>query len=196
MLPLLPIVLFACANAPDGAWGDGSLDPSGDEEPDLSAIASEHCFDEVDNDGDGATDCDDDECTYDPACSTCGIQVSGTCSTSWQVFTTRPESAVSGYSCGGGGDGFEVVYEFSVLEDTTVTVRADPDDGTFGFGSADVSLYVLEGTCHPDLCIGFAEDRGAGGVETVTFEARAYTWYYLVVEEKVAGDFVLSTDCL
>jgi hypothetical protein len=59
--PLLGVPLYPVVDGPPAVQGSFTL---------VAACSEIDCDDGVDNDGDGATDCDDEDCEYDPACVT------------------------------------------------------------------------------------------------------------------------------
>ncbi len=68
------------------------------------------CSDGKDNDGDGAVDCKDSDCSGDPACAVGGTSCTGTfggsgiCSTDGTVATGCPSGTLFGDSPSGGGE--------------------------------------------------------------------------------------------
>ena len=96
------------------------------------------CDDEVDNDGDGLTDCDDPDCGDDIACWECP-QEDIASETGTHIWSGEAASGglISG-TCG--GDGYETTFAWSA-----------PVDGWYGFDTMntyeDTVLYVLDGDC-------------------------------------------------
>lgn len=61
----LTLVLVACS----GQLGGDDMDDTDDVDTDQPSVEYV-CDDEIDDDGDGATDCEDEDCADDPACET------------------------------------------------------------------------------------------------------------------------------
>lgn len=141
------------------------------------------CLDGYDDDGDGATDCDDGDCA---ALADCRTQ---TCFNWFEAGCGLTDSrrasggSVTG-SLGGKCNNYELkigsqtsLYRFRRPTTGSVTVRCDlPRDQPY-------HLYVLEAVCNALNC--FAYDR-ASATDTrtqVTFTAQANRDYYIVVHD-------------
>ncbi len=143
------------------------------------------CDDGLDNDGDGATDCDDSDCVGTTACPgictpaaalDCGGPVAGS--------TVDASSVLTQYGCAGlVASGPEVAYSFQVPETRLVTVRL-----TEAFSGA--VLIVLASRCENTAC-------SAWGQRKVSFVAEADIPYSVVVdgEAGASGAFELFVEC-
>jgi len=108
---------------------------------DLDGVArlaprEDRCDDGLDGDGDGATDCDDEECAEDLGCRACELTDLGSGSTQVEVSYTTSEWAGT---CDG-DDGAEAHYTWSA-----------PTAGIWVFttedGDEDTTVYLLDGSC-------------------------------------------------
>jgi len=170
------------------------LDPEGESD----------CNDGVDNDADGDVDCDDSDCSDDPACSGsggcvptaplgCGSTTSGANndpgSTDW--VTDWCDEGIDGWT------GPEIAYFFLPESSGEVTVRID--DMT-----ADLDLTVLiadpnlpsEDACNPEFCIG-NEWRPGAQPETLNFAAFEGTAYIFAIDgwDGAISDFSIEVSC-
>jgi len=156
--------------------------------------AVEDCENNVDDDQDGDTDCDDSDCSLHPSCQpdactaavqiSCGDQVSG----DTRNGVTRFEE----YSClrQSTEDGPEVAYELNIPAGTHVT--ANMSHG----GNADLDLFLLPasgGSCDPDACIDASLNYS--DPETLEFDVPAGGAYLVVDTYQNATSFELSVAC-
>lgn len=153
------------------------------------------CEDGDDDDGDGMTDCDDDDCALNDACvddcnpwwfpkeAGCGYEDDYN---NYGLFATNKADS---YVCTEDAmTGPEYVYEFLAPVDATVTVSLTEETG-------DTDILVVkvgeDWECLTNNCI-------AHGLSEVTFEAEGGKWYYFIVDgfDGAQGSFHLSVDCL
>jgi len=158
------------------------------------------CNDEVDNDQDGAADCEDPDCQGGPDCpdAICSPVWSLECNTS-DVGTNYGEGSTAGivtYRDVGANKGCldnsweytgpEFAYRFEAPTDITVTIRLFDE-------SAQTDLLVLEDHgqgCIPTDCI-------AWGLKKVTFPAKEGHTYFFVVDGygNAKGSFGIELHC-
>ena len=154
----------------------------------------EVCDNNVDDDQDGDTDCDDSDCAINPACQpdacvvatqiNCGAQVTGDTRNGVMQFET--------YSClrQSTEDGPEVAYELNIPAGTRVT--AEMSHG----GGADLDLFLLPASgdsCDTDACIDSSTDYG--GTERIEFDMPAGGAYLVVDTYQNATGFSVSVAC-
>jgi len=147
------------------------------------------CDDGVDEDHDGQTDCDDDDCHGDAACPvTCAVDADLTCGKS--EYDTAWDDDLSGYSCGSGnGTGADGIYRFVSAAGgyVTVWVTAQNDGDRY-------DVYLLSGSCSPSACTDFEEDIWAD--KSVSFSAEPGVPYYVVVERVDGmGQYIVKPTC-
>lgn len=146
------------------------------------------CDDGLDNDGNGLTDCMDEEC-------------GGTtlyCNAAAKTATVAYYSHVKGYgpSCANVSGGYDdAMFRLSVDGNKTVTINVNADPSSSG---DDYDIFVLSGGCTGAYCIKSA--RGSGTSEQIKFDAQPGT-YYVVVElysegSDSTGRFNISATCL
>jgi hypothetical protein len=96
------------------------------------------CADGVDDDGDGAIDCDDPDCSGDLACLTCPGEDLGSAVGNHVWTGTASTGGILTGSCG--GDGYEATFGWTA-----------PAAGWYSFDTAgvyeDTVLYLLDGDC-------------------------------------------------
>ena len=142
------------------------------------------CDNGVDDDNDGATDCEDNDCSGIAGCpASCVAPVveTITCTSDITANTTIGSSdLITGYDlgpCGGccnqGNE--ELVYLFKPQKTGSVTIRLD------GM-STDQDLYVLQGGCVPENHCIAESDVASNSTDEVTFPAEADATYYVIVE--------------
>ena len=90
----------------------------------------------------------------------------------------------------------EDVFSFVPTNTGTASIELDVDFDAFLFGD-DMDLYVLEGGCHQQTCIGTADSDGD---DQLSVQVTAGVPYYIVVEmEKYGfpfdGDYTLTLTC-
>ncbi len=169
-----------------GAEGTFHLDVA------CTTASETNCSDGLDDDGDGATDCADSDCTGDAACQplcTPAFELSctGTSSDDFNNGWPGSTNAITSYSCNGFTyDGPEYAYSFTADADGPVTVQLTGE-------TAETDLLVLEDNgsgCNPATCLDWDFD-------TVTFDAVAGHTYYFVVDgfESAEGDYTISLSC-
>lgn len=194
---LLLAVLFGCYTG----LRESEEEPD-DDDDDSAALVEADCDDQLDNDDDGAVDCNDPDCEGDPACED----------------PTPPEGActpASTLACGdqvagnNGGDGS--TEEHVTWGCTTTELLTGPEtiymlEGVEGevtvelYGhAADLDLFVLveQGDgCDPEACVASSESTGAQD-EALSFTASAGGTWYVVVDGFMGNteDFVLTVTC-
>ena len=152
-------------------------------------VAEPSCTDCVDGDGDGATDCDDDDCAASAACGPgCRAQGALGCGTPVFASTAGAAAHVDSWPCPGGPvalPGGERAYAFVPTVSGTVTATIDTASGR-----SVVALRDQDGACNPAYCL-------AGGGTAATFEVEAGARYLVVVDgaDAASTDFVLSLVC-
>ena len=156
----------------------------------------EICGNGFDDDENGAVDCADPACDHHVSCSVCNITASGSCNHLYNAWSHQSASNLSITNCGNNHPGPETIYEFLSITTESVTVTVIPDNAPFGFGN-DVALYILEGTCFPDRCVDYVNSGAQGTVESITFTALPWTYYFIVVEDigGPSADFTISVGC-
>ena len=159
------------------------------------------CDDDVDNDIDGFTDCEDDDCAMDPACA------GGFCLNPFILYDTPIGAADAGLqvektgdtgdwandhggSCSSGSDtAKDAVYLFELSETMVVTGSHD-FVGTYAWSA----IYVFAGSC--ETANELACETGGGGAATFELTLDAGT-YYIVVDADYATDsdeYTLTVD--
>jgi hypothetical protein len=161
-------------------------------------VPEANCTDTVDNDLDGATDCDDSDCATLPACYVTG---NDSCAAGPYVLPDDPNGAWRGTidalasdhrgTCGGNG-GRDAVFQFTLTAGANIT--ATLEGSTF-----DTVLYLRSGACTvpgvtEEAC---NDDAGGAGVlwSRISTTESAGT-YWLVVDAASAatatGTYVLT----
>jgi hypothetical protein len=111
----------------------------------------EVCDNNVDDDQDGDTDCDDADCSLNPLCQPSACEIAQTISCGDQVSGNTQNGVMrfDRYSClrQGSEDGPEVAYQLDVSPGTSITVGMQHGDGS------DLDLLLLPGSCDPDACL-------------------------------------------
>jgi hypothetical protein len=148
-----------------------------------------NCSNGMDDDGDGLVDCADPDCAGSTGCAqactaagtiACGQTVSGT--------TAGRTSAIGTSTCGlYEVTGPEMIYSFTAQQAGAVTFRLS------GL-TADLDLFVLEGSCSSDRCIGYSATIDQ---ELVVVDVVAGRTYYVVVDGFLgaSGSFTLNAAC-
>jgi hypothetical protein len=161
----------------------------------LAGGGNEDCTNGVDDDSDGAADCDDSDCALHAACLppnacnaplpiSCGDTVSGTTAGAYSVFGQNG-CATSTWS------GPEVVYELNAGQGASVTAQL-----AMG-GSGDLDLFVFAengGSCDLASCIDASLEPGSAP-ETVRFSMPAAARYLMVDTWDTASAYTLSVSC-
>jgi len=130
------------------------------------------CLDNVDNDGDSLTDCDDADCAGVSICPDLGT----TCATAVMINSVpstfygstfggenqlqADAGACAGFSQGGGTTAPEVKIRFIAPESSIYRVYLDPLATEY-----DTALYALSGCNNLANCLGGADAAGLGGDE-------------------------------
>ncbi len=116
--------------------------------------AAEDCTNQADDDGDGATDCDDTDCDLHPACrpDACEAAAMISCGETASGDTNEGVLRFASYGCISGWteDGPEVAYRLSVPAGTPVTAVLQHGDG------ADLDLFALPpagNSCDVGTCL-------------------------------------------
>ena len=178
--------------------GIGSRSLHFDDEDGVCAIypgsgpVESNCSDGLDNDGDGAIDCDDSNCSAFPGCScaatgnlACGVSQSGT--------NAGGSNDVNSFSCvGWNTTGPESVYTLVPAVSGTVTVDLT------GL-TADLDLFVTTGSagsCDGNQCVAQSGTQGNAN-ESLSFTATAGTTYYVVADgyDGAVGSFDIEATC-
>ena len=150
------------------------------------------CSDGLDEDDDGLTDCDDDDCLGAEACPLpiCEASWDLDCggSDAWATYNFGATDVITEYSCNDWNyEGPEYTYLFVAPASKTLKVVLSEE-------TAETDILVLsagaEGECLPANCIayGFAE---------VEFEAEAGETYFLVVDgfAGAEGAYTITVEC-
>ncbi len=157
--------------------------------PDVETV----CDDDIDDDDDGLTDCDDEDCALAEACLTdCNpaafpFEVSCGFEEDWFNYGSLSSDKVDNWGCTEDLlDGQEYVYNFIAPYDAAVTIALTDE-------SAETDLLVVPATdgCAPAECI-------EHGLSTVTFDATAGTLYYVIVDgyQGAEGSYHISFGCV
>jgi hypothetical protein len=160
------------------------------------------CDDELDNDADGNTDCDDEDCADDQICS----GSADTCVPDWTLYGCDTQdtwgteksgatNAVSAYNCNSldySGPEYTYLFKSSEAAEVTVTLSLLPD-----YTGKYLDLFLLEATqtCDPQKCIDYA--LMYSDTAELTFTSKANTDYYFVVDglEGDAAEYTISVTC-
>jgi hypothetical protein len=135
----------------------------------------EVCGDQIDNDQDGFTDCEQPVCALLPECRVGG----GLCEdpyliTATGTFTGNSAASVSQHSSSCGGSGREDVWAVSVSAATPICLDT--------FGSAfDTILYARQGDCAQGQQVA-CNDDSQGTTSQMEFQAEANTTYFIFVD--------------
>ena len=183
-----------CFNAPSpGPCNDGNPCTTDETCTDgscqaTSSVCLELCDNQLDDDGDGAVDCDDPACAALPGCDACALAQPLKCGAGGvpgAVGDLAP-SHVGDTSCGPGGNP-DRIFRFTTNASGQVAV-------TLTVGTDAFALRVLTageaGGCDPLSC-------KAGGT-AATFLAVAGAQYHIVVEKLLLGgasSFVINLTC-
>lgn len=151
------------------------------------------CGDQIDNDVDGLTDCQDNEdCEQDRRCakSTCKDfpEAQLTCGQEVELWMSNSPFLNDEKLCGVKVGYFVGLYEFVPELGVQATVRIALQDNR-----ENVKYFVLEGACNENNCIQSSDARVAK-----TFTANRGWHYFIVVEEidSVFGDATIKIECL
>jgi hypothetical protein len=161
------------------------------------------CTDKKDNDGDGATDCSDDDCATELACTptqtncTAAAAIACGASNSGSTLDKAATKALDTYSCTDGKasqeTGPEYTYDFTAECDGAVTISLQKTSTKSGF----LDLFVLDGAkaCGGTTCIAHGLMAGTAGKATIT--AKKGQKYFVVVDgyADFSGDFSLKIAC-
>ena len=151
------------------------------------------CSDDMDNDEDGATDCDDDDCALADACAVDCNPGSGALTVEcgfgedWYNFGYDSTNKANDYACTGDDlSGPEVSYTFTTLYDGEVIVSLSEE-------TAETELLIVEDA--GDKCV--VENCIAHDQAEVTFNAKAGGIYHLVVDgqEGATGAYHIAVTC-
>jgi trypsin len=162
----------------------------------LSQGGSEDCDNEIDDDDDGFTDCDDGDCLSDPICIgpgaceeaetvVCGSQVSNTTSggsTSYEYYSCLPGDSESGP---------ERAFWLNVPAGTDVSVTMQPT------GNGDLDLFLLPaaaGSCNLSACIDSSMEPG-NTTESLSFVVPSSGAFLVVDTWDNAASFTLNVNC-
>ena len=186
----------------DSVSGDDDDSVSGDDDDSVSTPA-EVCDDGMDNDGDGAVDCGDTDCSSDLNCSGGVCNPAATLGegsqANWSNDGNGSTNAISSYSCqpnwNESGPEFAFEYVAAVDGQATVNLSELPDEVIeYVVGSLDdLDVFVLDGngSCSPSNCV-------VGGDSTVSWNVTVGSSWYIVVDgfEGDVSPFSLTLDVL
>ena len=159
------------------------------------------CDDDMDNDMDGLTDCEDEDCALDAACAGdfCGNPFIlydtpiGAADAGLQVVMTGDTgdwNNLHGGSCSTGSDSAkDTVYLFELAETMQVTGSHD-FEGTYAWSA----IYVFAGSCETVNELACEAGGGAAATFDLTLEAGTY---YIVVDADYSSDsdaYTLTVD--
>ncbi len=162
------------------------------------------CGDKKDNDGDLKTDCADNDCAADLACTatkttTCTAAAAIACgaSNSGSTADKAATKALDAYTCADGKasqeTGPEYTYEFTAECDGPVTVSVQKTSTKAGF----LDLFILDAAkgCAGTSCLAHGVMAGTAGKATVT--AKKGAKYFVVVDgfADFSGEFSLKIAC-
>jgi hypothetical protein len=165
--------------------GDGATDCADDDCAQAINCIESECADGLDDEGDGLVDCLDPDCWGSAACA-CIPTDTLVCDVTRSESTAGATNQMSRYTC-------EPLALFSGRErvftytaDRTGTVRAVLQPGT----GAPLDLLLLEGGCAPQNC-------SAWGDGAIAFDVVEGQSYHVVVDatEGFSGAFQLTLDC-
>ncbi len=161
----------------------------------LGNVVVEDCSNGVDDDEDGLTDCDDDDCAGHPDClgpSACAEADPATCGSEITSTTVGGAMNFSSYSClQGTEDGPEVAYQVIAPEGAQVNVTMQPGAG------GDLDLFLLAGDaddCDPDQCLDGSVESGQNP-EQISFVMPADAVYLVIETYDQPTSFNMSLSC-
>jgi len=151
-----------------------------------------NCADGKDDDGDGKVDCKDDDClgTVDCPAPICKPSWNLYCgkSDSWANYGAGSTDAIETYNCNDYEyPGPEYTYAFVAPVTGKITITLTDE-------TAETDVLVVaagaEGQCLPTGCIAY-------GLNDVTFDAKAGTTYYVVVDgwAGAEGSYTITVEC-
>jgi len=146
----------------------------GDDPPPVQEV----CFDGIDNDNDGLTDCKDLDCKGSPFCTTGGeCTPAAEIGCGQQIFEPIPTDSfeIEDYSCFPfeSFPGGETAFQFTPTQDGMINL--------FGFGDPPSAMwFLLEGSCTGDACIASSGEPFA--FEPLIAEVKAGQTYFLVYD--------------
>ena len=153
-----------------------------------------NCMDATDNDGDGKTDCDDEDCADDAYCTascTPPLPYEATCGFEETYTTLGGDStnAVTTYSCNPNDDysGPEYAYPFTAPYNGSLTVTLSEQEA-----KTDILVVEADGdACTGSACIGW-------GMDEVTVDIVAGKKYFLVVDgfQGAQGSYHIQVSCV
>lgn len=171
----------------DSAAGDDDS-ALGDDDSAATPVEGD-CFDALDGDADGATDCDDSECAAEPGCSACAPDFTLACgmTDSWDTTGAGATDAVDQWACSTWNEsGPEYTYTFVAPYDGTVEFALS------GLGGIDLDLFLSDGAqpCGPAGCLSYSN-------QTLTATVTEGTSYLLSVDGFLgaAGPYTLDVGC-
>jgi len=142
-------------------------------------VPKESCNDGNDNDFDGLTDCDDDECAAAVACTNpCGAAQVATIP-DYPFVNLQGKANVLESSCAPNG-GSEVVFKVTVPTDGDVGVQMSP----FSFDGAISVRSACNDPSSEILCV---NSTGSGGTESASFPGVAGQTYFVIFESTQPG---------
>jgi hypothetical protein len=152
------------------------------------------CLDNLDNDSDGQTDCDDFDCAADPAClQTCTPAATLACGQTLEGTLTGASRYRYYLGCSDHDHGGpEAVYAFTATETGVVSITLDSG------GWFLAALVVLEDNCWPQLACRAYDAQFGVGSERVRLNVTAGQRFYVIVEghdQDEAGPYTLSAAC-
>jgi hypothetical protein len=151
----------------------------------------EVCDNNVDDDQDGDTDCDDSDCAINPACqpNACEIAQSITCGDSVSGDTGNGVMHFDRYSClrQGTEDGPEIAFKLEAPEGTGITIDMQHA------GGSDLDLLMLPASCNPDACIDASLNYSRP--ERLEFDMPAEAVFLMVETYQNPTTFDLTVTC-
>jgi hypothetical protein len=150
------------------------------------------CTDNIDNDADGLTDCNDKDCVSDPACPSCIASENISCGSSVEGNNTKDGSTdiINNYSCNAFNyEGNEYAYSFKTDKSQKVAIK---------FSSKDSSTDIIvispdigqDSSCKQAFCLTF-------GINDVKFDAEPDREYFIVVDgyNGASGNYKFTVSC-
>ena len=175
----VPVNVFV--DGADGAEGSYTIT--------VERIPEADCDDRIDDDGDGATDCEDSDCAADPACTiapTCVVE--STIDTFPAHIVANSAAANDDFSLDHVNGCFDWAAGAAVPDHTYALIPDVSATYTITLTAAfDATLTLFEDCAEVDTCLA-GSDTTLTGVEAVEFELVGGTRYYVIVDGYQAGD--------
>lgn len=161
----------------------------------INSVPAEVCSDNQDNDGDGAKDCADADCTGIGSCpvSPCDRYQYLYCN---QTITAHSQNGIAGfnsYNCMSQGQetGPETAYQLAIPPGTQVQVTLIPEE-------QDLDLFLVTGdrrSCSSSACIAYSANN-ALDQETLSFTVGETPTYLIVESYRYPSRYSLTTSCV